>query len=55
MNSYTLIQRNKRQKKRRTKLIQTWTLRILISTVIVFSIALTIILAISFGMWISTP
>lgn len=53
MNSYTLIQRNKRQKKRRTKLIQTYILRTLIGVAITFSIVLTIMLAISFGMWIS--
>jgi len=47
--------RNRRQKKRRNKLIQTWTLRILISIAILFSIALTIMLAISFGMYISKP
>jgi len=47
--------RNRRQKKRRNKMIQTWTLRILIGIAVIFSIALTIMLAISFGLYISKP
>ena len=47
--------RNLRKTRRRNKLIQTWTLRILIGIAVIFSIALTIMLAISFGLYISKP
>jgi len=36
-------------------MIETFILRLLISIAIIFSLALTIMLAISFGMWLSVP
>jgi len=36
-------------------MIQTFLLRLLISIAVIFTLALTIILAMSFGMWISVP
>jgi hypothetical protein len=36
-------------------MIETFILRLLISIAIIFSLALTIMLAMSFGMWISVP
>jgi len=36
-------------------MIETFILRLLISIAIIFSLALTVMLAISFGMWISVP
>ena len=36
-------------------MIQTFLLRVLISIAVIFSLALTIMLAMSFGMWISVP
>ena len=36
-------------------MIETFILRLLISIAIIFSLALTIMLAMSFGMWISSP
>jgi len=36
-------------------MIQTFVLKLLITIAIIFTIALTIMLAMSFGMWISVP
>jgi len=36
-------------------MIQTFLLRLLISIAVIFTLALTIMLAMSFGMWISVP
>jgi len=36
-------------------MIQTFLLRLLISIAVIFTLALTVMLAISFGMWISVP
>ena len=36
-------------------MIETFILRLLISIAVIFSLALTIMLAMSFGMWISVP
>jgi len=36
-------------------MIQTFLLRVLISIAVIFTLALTIMLAMSFGMWISVP
>ena len=36
-------------------MIETFLLRLLISIAVIFSLALTIMLAMSFGMWISVP
>jgi hypothetical protein len=36
-------------------MIETFVLKLLIGLAVIFSIALTVMLAISFGMWISVP
>ena len=36
-------------------MIETFLLRLLISIAVIFTLALTIMLAMSFGMWISVP